>query len=464
MKNKCVKLASIVLMLVFALTGCSLIEIDPIMQLEEDIAARKSDYATVLASYNGGEITVADVAYQFSSEYSYISYIYSMYGYSLTDADVKNLLQDIVESNMDTRAMLLHQDEAGVSLTEEEKAECLAAAEEAYQEAYDAAYEDATGATEEEKALQTEYALIGQGQTMEVLINQQEWTLILEKMEEALGADITEIPDDELELMLTEHAIEDEQTYSEDLDAFESDMLDEEKCITWMPMGYRTVKHILLTVDDEMKTAVSDARAALNTAEDELEALEQELADSTDDDSEEGEEPRSAEEIQADIDAKTEEVAAKQADVDAAEAECIASVQDKLDEIYAKLDEGEDFEAVMAEYGEDPGMKEGAGATRGYYVSAQSNTWDVNFRDAAMDLENVGDYSATPVVSTSGVHIIYYDSEVISGQKQLADIYDEFLPVALQDAREEHLDELVDGWVEQLAPKYSVDKYFKMGN
>ena len=33
MKNKCVKLASIVLMLMLVLTGCSLIEVDPVMQL-----------------------------------------------------------------------------------------------------------------------------------------------------------------------------------------------------------------------------------------------------------------------------------------------------------------------------------------------------------------------------------------------------------------------------------------------
>lgn len=369
------------------------------------------------------------------------------------------ILQDIVESNMQTRAMLLHTDELGVSLTDEEKAQCLSDAEKAYQEAYDAAYEQAEGETEELKLLNTEYDLMSQGQTMEVFQNQQEWTLILDKMEEALGKDITDIPEDELEMILTEHAIEDEQTYSEDLASFEKDMMDADICITWMPMGYRTVKHILVTADKELVTAVTDARTALSDARDALAELENELEAAADDDAAEDEEARAASDIQADIDAKNAEIETLTSDVEAAEAECLASVQDKLDDIYAKLDAGEEFDAVMAEYGEDPGMQSEPAMSRGYYVSADSTTWDPNFRDAAMALENVGDYSETPVIGTSGVHIIYYNSDVVGGQAQLEDIYDEFFPVALQDKKEDHMDEVVDGWIDELNPKYSVDEF-----
>lgn len=464
MKNKCVKLASIVLMLMLVLTGCSLIEVDPVMQLEEDMAELKKNYSTVLASYDGGEITFADVAYQFDSEYSYISYLYSVYGYTMSQSDAESILQDVVESNMQTRAMLLHTDEMGVSLTDDEKQQCQTAADEAYKQAYDAAYEQADGETEELKLLQTEYTLTSQGQTMEVLLNQQEWTLLLDKMEEALGADITEIPDDELQMILTEHAIEDEQTYSEDLASFESAMMDENTCVTWMPMGYRTVKHILVKADDALVTAVSDARTVLNTAVNELDALEDELDAATDDEADEGADVRSVSEIQADIDARNAEIEILTANVESAEAECIASVQDKLDEIYAKLDAGEKFDAVMAEYGEDPGMQSEPAMSRGYYVCADSTTWDTNFRDAAMDLENVGDYSATPVISTSGVHIIYYNSDVVGGQVQLEDVYDEFFPLALEDKREEHMDEVVKGWINELNPVYSVDKFIASQN
>ena len=40
-------------------------------------------------------------------------------------------------------------------------------------------------------------------------------------------------------------------------------------------------------------------------------------------------------------------------------------------EIDARLAGGEDFMALMAEYGEDPGMQNEPTATRGYYVSAK---------------------------------------------------------------------------------------------
>lgn len=459
MKNKCVKLASIVMLLAFVLTGCSLIEIDPVMQLEEDIAAVKEENATALATYEGGEITYADVAYQFSNEYGYISYMYSMYGYPMTPEDMNMILEDVVASHMDTRAMLLHADEMGISLTEEEKAECLTAAEEAYQEAYDTVYSSVEGETEELKKLQAEHDMIANGATMEVFVNQQEWTLILEKMQEALGADITELEEDDLEMRLVEQAIADEETYANDLAAYESDMMDEEICITWNPNGYRTVKHVLVMADE---TLVSDA-AALHTdlidAEETLGDLESELrkanAAETDDDSH-----RAAEDIQADIDATTFEIETLTSEIEAADAAVIASVQDKIDEIYAALEEGQDFDSVMAEFGEDPGMQAEPAMSRGYYVCADSPTWDYNFRDAAMALENVGDYSSEPVVSSSGVHIIYYNSDVIGGQRPMDEIRDEFYPMALEAAKEDHMADVVAGWVNELDPEYNVDGFF----
>ena len=458
MKNKCLKLAAIVMMLAVALTGCSLIEIDPVMQLEEDIATLKAEYAKPLATYNGGEITVGDIAYQYSSEYSYLSYLYSMYGYTMTEEDAELMLEDIVKSNMDTRAMLLHTEEYGVSITEEEKAECLAEAEEAYNTDYETAYASAEGETEELKKLQTEYDMLAMGQTMEVYIHQREWTVLLEKMEEVIGQDITEIPEDELEMLLIELAIEDEQTYTGDLGSYESAQLDPDTCVVWNPNGYRTVKHILVMADDDLVTEATDIRTALSDAKEALSELESEQrkanAAEPDDDSH-----RSTEEIQADIEATTAEIETLTADSAAADAAVVATVQDKLDEIYAKLDAGEDFDAVMAEYGEDPGMQSDPAMTKGYYVSAESPTWDPNFRDNAMMLANIGDYSAEPVVSSSGVHIIYYNSDIVGGQMQLEDIREEFLPRALDTTREEYMLEKVTGWVNELKPVYTIDNF-----
>ena len=167
-------------------------------------------------------------------------------------------------------------------------------------------------------------------------------------------------------------------------------------------------------------------------------------------DAEPTEAPRTAEEIQADIDAAEANLETLKADAEKAEADCLASVQDKLDEIYAKIEAGEDFEALIEEYGEDPGMQNEPTKTRGYYVCSDSTNWDKNFTAGAMALENVGDVSETPVISTSGVHIIRYESDVTPGAVALEDIHDALYDETLEDMKSEHFTSELDAWVEAL--------------
>lgn len=169
--------------------------------------------------------------------------------------------------------------------------------------------------------------------------------------------------------------------------------------------------------------------------------------------------PRTAEEIQADIDAKVAEIEQLEQAQAEAEAACLASVSDVTDEIYAQLEAGESFDDVMAAYGEDPGMQSEPSMTTGYYVSAESTTWDANFTAGAMALENVGDYSATPVISTSGVHIIYYYEDVPAGAVPLDEVRDALYDQTLETMREEHYTEQLAAWVEALNPVYHLDDW-----
>ena len=169
--------------------------------------------------------------------------------------------------------------------------------------------------------------------------------------------------------------------------------------------------------------------------------------------------PRTAEEIQADIDAKVAEIEQLEQAQAEAEAACLASVSGVTDEIYAQLEAGESFDDVMAAYGEDPGMQSEPSMTTGYYVSAESTTWDANFTAGAMALENVGDYSATPVISTSGVHIIYYYEDVPAGAVPLDEVRDALYDQTLETMREEHYTEQLAAWVEALNPVYHLDDW-----
>lgn len=76
-------------------------------------------------------------------------------------------------------------------------------------------------------------------------------------------------------------------------------------------------------------------------------------------------------------------------------------------EIYAKIEAGEDFDALIEEYGEDPGMQNEPYKTEGYILSeANASDYYDEFSAAALALENEGDITPEAVQSSKGKHII----------------------------------------------------------
>ncbi len=456
MRNVFVRLACLLIMLALVLTGCSLIEIDPIVELEENMEAMELDYNKVIVTYNGGTLTKGDLMADFYYQYSYFAYMYAYYyGTSLTEDDSYSIAQSVAEGFMNTIAVLMKAEEMGITLTDEEIAACEEYAQTKWQEDYDAAYATAEGETEEERKLHTEYTLASQGVSYEYYYHQYEWDLIITKVEEIITADAPVLNDDELLAALAEQAMEDEKTYTANTTAFETAMLEGNVMVTWIPEGYRTVKHILLIPEDEVLLPYIDTRNEINAANSEMASLTSERLKVKN-----GEGERTLEEVEADIDAKQAELDELNAKLDQNEADCIANVDEQLDEIYARLEAGEDFDAVMAEYGKDPGMAMEPSMSDGYYVCATSETWDYSFRNGAMALENVGDYSAEPVVSASGVHIIYYNSDVKGGLVALDDVREEFTASAQQTANSVYFNELCVEWVNELNPQYNIDNFF----
>ena len=144
--------------------------------------------------------------------------------------------------------------------------------------------------------------------------------------------------------------------------------------------------------------------------------------------------------------------------IKAAEDAILANVQPRIDEINAKLKEGVSFDELIREYGEDPGMQNEANRAEGYPVHESSILWDPAFTAAAMALEKVGDVSA-PVISSSGVHIIRYESDVTPGAVALEDIHDALYNETLENLKTEHYNDELEAWVAALNPKYSIDAF-----
>lgn len=83
----------------------------------------------------------------------------------------------------------------------------------------------------------------------------------------------------------------------------------------------------------------------------------------------------------------------------------LAKIQSKADEVLAKVKAGDDFDALIEEYGEDPGMTQEPAMTKGYYVYPEDTQYVKSFTDASVALQNVGDTSGL-VSSDYGYHII----------------------------------------------------------
>ena len=456
MNARLAKVLGLILTLALVLSGCNLIEVDADMQADEDIAKLDKQFSQVVATYDGGEVTANDVMGEFTNNYSQTYYLYQYYfGYSMTADEVHSLMEDSINQHVRNAIVAEHFDES-MELTAEELAEVETLAQENFDSAQTGALSTAEGKTDKEKQANARVLLKQEGLTYDSIYASQLASAKVTKMEQSLRDAVTEVSDEQLQAAYDAKLAENQEEYT-DGSSFESDMTDDSTIVCWMPEGYRTVKHILLMPEDELKTAYTDAVSALEDAQSDLDDLQAELDALNDDDA--TEEQRSAEEIEADIAAAEETVAAAQSTVEAAERACLNNVKDKTTEIYARLEAGEDFADLIAEYGEDPGMQNEPTASRGYYVSAASVNWEVNFRDAAMSLENVGDYTLEPVVSGSGVHIIRYESDVTAGPVALDEVRDALYEQTLTEKQEANVTDTIDAWVEAANPVVDVEAF-----
>lgn len=456
MKRTYAKLTALLMILALALTGCNLLDVNQVQITANKRVELEKDYSAVLAEYDGGTVTKFDVYSNFYTMYTMYSQLYSQFGMSIDVDTANSLLESTVQAEVYTRALAAEFDRRGLTLDKTDE-EIRAESDALYDSSYATSLSSTEGSTDEEKAANAEYAMYAQGMTRELLYTQYLNNYKADALQADIEDEISEITDEELQQAYDEKLAADEATYTESPSSIESAMTEADAVVAWMPSGYRTVKHILVIPEDEVKTAFVSARTAYNSAVSALENLKEEL-DALDE-AEEDADVRTEDEIQADIDAKEAELPELEKAFADAEAACLENVKDKTDEIYAKLEAGEAFDDVMAEYGEDPGMQSEPCMTTGYYVSADSTSWDKGFTAGAMALVQVGDYSLTPAVSSSGVHIIYYNSDVTAGPVALETIRDALYAQTLETMKSSHYNEVAQSLLDGVNPVYHMDAW-----
>ena len=250
--------------------------------------------------------------------------------------------------------------------------------------------------------------------------------------EKALEGKAVEPTEEEIRQIFEEYAEQDKQTYENNISLYETYQRNGYE-IWYQPAGYRGVLHILLDTDEELLSAYQSAQVAYEEAL----SSEDTAADSTQD--------------TAEGDAAEAPAPVTQADVDVAREALLAHHQKEIDDIYARLEAGESFESLIAVYGDDPGMRDETRLKEGYSVHKDSTQYYPEFTAAAFSdkMQKPGDVS-DPIISTAGIHILYYLRDIPEGNVELNDDIHEEIQSYLENVKKnEVLSAAYDAWKQE---------------
>lgn len=478
-------LLALLLAVAVLLTGCALVEKDPEVDRATEII-RVGD--TV---YTKGQVQ-DEVAYQLS----YMNYIYSMYGMAFDANDPETIAQaqqQVIDYLIEEAVLTQKIDELGLStLTEEEQAALDAQVEAACAQNLDsvkASYFADTELAGEglDAALAAKCDELGV--TRESLVKTETAYLLQDKLYNHIVKDVT-VTDEELLAAYTENVEADRATFETTPSAYGARINNDSTTAYYRPAGYRMVKQILVefTPDDlallnEVEGLIAEQKAAVTAAETALTNLGVADADTLltkvtvsmaqpamavsflatatnltnpvatqapamdvtaafDDTVDEA----TAAAVKSLAEAKAL-LAFYQHQLTTATNNAFANLDAEADAIIAQLKEGADWDVLMAEKTDDPGMKEGAAtAITGYAVCEGFASFDEPFVTAAMALKNVGDISPK-TRGAYGYYIIQYAADVAEGAIPMEEVQEELTAAQLTTKQEATYDQAIAQWV-----------------
>lgn len=396
--KKLIRLLAVALA-VMMLAGCSLVTVN-----EEKI---------VVATVGDETITKADFNEGFNA-------LLSQYGYTQDSEAIadqlKTLKENYIAQMVEDKVLEKKIKELGLDqVTDEEKAAAEQEIQDWYDEQYAALVEnfktDDTVEDPEAKAADTiENYLSQYGLTLDQMKENSVASISSDKLYDYVTKDVT-VTEEEAKIEFANKVAAAKEKYDADLSAYVSDF-ENGATIYYTPKGCYYIKHILISLTDEQKQDIKNLRA--------------------DDD----------ETVAATADEKREEY--------------LLTIREKAESVLKLVDEGGDFEALMEEYGEDPGMKNEA-YKNGYLTYAGDTGFVTEFADACAALTEDGMTSGL-VASDFGYHIIRRVSTVPSGEATFEDVKDSLMESMLTDKKSTTYDQQVEAWVKEVNPDIKTDK------
>lgn len=346
------KIASILLCaaVMASLTACSMISVDP-----------EKDANQVVAVVGDKQILKKEFTEQFNNMMTAYGYDESYMKDSANKETVDNLKKSVLDQMVGEEAAYQYAIANGMDLTEAEKQEVqdnLNETIESYKEAIRSQVEaeassDPSINVEEETAKRQQEQLAGYQDPAYVqgAIRYQ----VLQKFKESITGTIKVTEEKAKERYDLE--VDNQKNMLDNIQMYEMNIQMGNTPYVY-PEGTKAVKNILISIPKDKQTEVSTYRKSKNDAQAD-EVLQEELA----------------------------------------------KIKTKADEVLAKAKAGEDFDSLIEQYGEDPGMTSEPGKTKGYYVYPGDTNYVQSFTDAALALQNVGDTSDL-VASDYGYHIL----------------------------------------------------------
>lgn len=446
-------LAMLMIAVVVLATSCNLIVKDSAV-----------DAATTIIEVAGKTITKADVQTATQNALTYQQYMYSMYGMEFDPTDAQTIAtaqETAIESLIQATLIRQHVTEGGFDvLTDEEIAKAQANADTSYQSYIDSvknnyfADTQLTGA-ELDKAIADKMTELGYP-TKESILDTEKYAVAQEKLKASVVAGAT-VTDEELQKAYDDKVAAAMSSYQSNLSQYGSDV-SSGTTIYYRPAGYRMVKNILRKISDASSATITDLSSQITAKQSELtqnaDSLAALPADAATDTADQAKTRTDLTAAKAKLET---ELAALNTRLTATKSKAYAALQPTVDEIVGKLAAGEDFDALMAQYGEDTGMQSEPGKTQGYLVCTGSTNWVTEFTDAAMALAKVGDVSA-PFKTSYGIHIVKYVSDVAEGAVPLADVKDTLGSEQLTQKQSDTYNAAIEQWVTAANPKVFKDR------
>ena len=374
--------SALTIVLAVAVSGCNMVQVN-----------EEKDRKIVVAKVNGTEILKGEFLDQYEQ---YVSY----YGVSEEDEEqVKSVKTDILDNLVRQELVRQKAETAGHEVNDEIRTQAEKEFEQSVKEYAKSLQENAEKNTDKDAYKDTDYE--SQARTkMEESLKSMDMTK--EQYIEFLAENI--VVQNYVDELTTDLKVEDkeiEDYYNEEL-SFQKENPSLASYYSSVQIvtepASRRVKHILIKLADEDTEAIDKLRQ--DSKDDEADKLREEK---------------------------------------------LKAIKTKADEVLAKVKAGEDFETLLKEYGEDPGMK--SEENKDGYTMVRDASMRPEFLEASFQLKK-GETSDL-VATDNGYHIIkVYDAteDVIA---PLDDKKEEIKTALLSQKKNEKTNELIEQWIKE---------------